>query len=146
MNAYFDILEETLEENQLQGKPCQIFNMDETGLALNPPPLKTVQIKGEKNPSQCSSGVKNQVTVVGCVNAGGYVLPPMVIWNRKTLLPELATEEVPGTLYGLCDMHLLQGHCSFYLMVTHRIIVLRPFVVRLSTKLFCSRYHRIPRT
>ena len=30
INAYFDILEETLEENQLLGKPCQIFNMDET--------------------------------------------------------------------------------------------------------------------
>lgn len=28
-------------------------------------------------------------------------MPPMVIWGRKTLSPELACGEVPGTIYGL---------------------------------------------
>ena len=48
INAYFDILEETLEENDLISQPCRIFNVDETGLALNPSPLKTVHVKGQK--------------------------------------------------------------------------------------------------
>ena len=26
---------------------------------------------------------------------------PMIIWNRKHLPPDLATNEVPGTVYGL---------------------------------------------
>ena len=94
-------MEETLEENDLIGQPCRIFNVDETGLSLNPPPLKTVHAKGEKNPSQCSSGNRSQVTVVGCISAGGQILPPMVIWNRKTLPPQLAHMELPGTIYGL---------------------------------------------
>ena len=50
-----------------------------------------------------SSGVKSQVTVAACVSAGGQCLPPMVIWDRKMLPPELAVGEVPGTIYGLWD-------------------------------------------
>lgn len=70
-------------------------------MPLDPPTLKVVTYKGHKNPVQVSSGLKSQVTVVGCVSAGGQCLPPMVIWNRKNLPPELASGEVPGTIYGL---------------------------------------------
>ena len=101
IDVYFDKLESTLEDNKLADKPCQIFNMDETGMPLDPKPLKIATWKGQKNPSQVSSGLKSHITVVGCVSAGGQCLPPMVIWARKTLPPELATEEVPGTVYGL---------------------------------------------
>ena len=33
---YFDLLERTLDENNLRGKPNQIFNMDESGMPLDP--------------------------------------------------------------------------------------------------------------
>lgn len=56
LDAYFDILEETLEENMLSSHPCRIFNVDETGLSLNPPPPRTINVKRQKNPFQCSSG------------------------------------------------------------------------------------------
>ena len=90
-----------MEVNKLLDKPCSIFNMDETGMPLDPKPPKVVTWRGHKNPSQVSSGVKSQNTVVGCVSAGGQCLPPMVIWDRKNLPPELAVGEVPGTIYGL---------------------------------------------
>ncbi len=101
LESYFDELESTLEANELMDKPCLIYNMDETGMPLDPKPLKVVTRKGHKNPSQISSGIKSQVTVVGCVSAGGQCMPPMVIWDRKNLPPELAVGEVPGTIYGL---------------------------------------------
>lgn len=66
--------------------------MDETGMPLDPKPLKIVTWRGYKNPSHVSGAVKTQVTVVGCVSVGGQCLPPMVIWN---LPPELALGEVP---------------------------------------------------
>lgn len=104
--------------------------MDETGVPLDPKPLKSIQVKGEKNPSAFSSGSKKQITVVGCVSASGQCLPSMVIFDRKTLNPELAEGEVPGTdcpqrvgwtsssfVYGfhvtssgMCRQHV---HCSF---------------------------------
>ena len=70
-------------------------------MPLDPKPLKTIHRKGEKNPVALGSGLKMQITVVGCVSAGGYCLPPIVIWDRKRLKPELTVGEVLGTLYGL---------------------------------------------
>ena len=41
MDKYFNILEDTLTENDLYAFPHQIFNMDETGMSLDCKPLKT---------------------------------------------------------------------------------------------------------
>ncbi len=102
MSRYFDLLEQTLDENRVRGCPGQIFNMDESGMPLDP---KAPKVVAERGTSACAlgSGNKSQVTIVGCVSAAGFCMPPMVIWDRKTLAPELADGEVPGTLYGLSN-------------------------------------------
>jgi len=46
LSRYFDLLERTVEENQLSGKPRQIFNMDESGMSLDPKALKIVAEQG----------------------------------------------------------------------------------------------------
>ena len=99
-SRYFDLLEQTLRENHLTGKPGQIFNMDESGMPLDPKPPKLVVERG-RSAYALGSGDKSQVTVVGCVSAAGFCIAPMVIWDRKTLAPELTIGEVPGTIYGL---------------------------------------------
>ena len=103
LDHYFSILRSTLDENCLLDKPNLIFNMDETGMPLSPKPPKTINQIGAKNVFAITSGDKSQITVVGCVSAGGYCLPPMVIFDRKTLAPEMSVGEVPGTIYGLSD-------------------------------------------
>ena len=113
LDKYFDILEDAMEENGLMDVPLQIFNMDETGLALDPKSMKTVNLKGSKNPSAVSSGSKQQITIVGCVRADGYSLPPMVIWNRKKLPAELSNGEVAGTVYGLSDKGWIDGELFY---------------------------------
>ena len=102
LSRYFDLLEKTMEENHLTGKPGQIFNMDESGMPLDPKPPKVVTVRGS---AACAIGSadKSQVTVVACVSAAGFSIPPMVIWDRKTLAPELTVGELPGTIYGLSD-------------------------------------------
>ena len=101
IDKYFDMLEATMAEYDLQSKPCQIFNMDETGLPLDPKPPKVVCAVGEKNPSSIRAGNKAQITAVGCVSAAGYCIPPMVIYDRKTVSRDMVKDEIPGTLYGL---------------------------------------------
>ncbi len=91
---YFGVLEQTLKDNNLMDNPQLIFNMDESGVPLSPKGQKGVY---KVNPVTISSGDKTQITVVGCVSAAGYCLPPMVIWDRKTLPPALTEGEVPGT-------------------------------------------------
>ena len=98
---YFDLLESTLSEYDLLDKPTQIFNMDETGVPLNPDLPKCVFKRGTKNPISVTPGDKSQMTVVGCVSAAGYCIPPMVILDRKTLHPDMTIGELPGTIYGL---------------------------------------------
>ena len=41
------------------------------------------------------------MTVLACCSAGGYVIPPMVVFDRKTLKIEMTDCEVLGTMYGL---------------------------------------------
>ena len=100
LSYYFDLLEKTLTEYNLLDKPSQIFNIDETGVPLNPDASKSIFKRGAKNPVMITSGDKSQVTVVGCVSAAGYCIPPMIIWDRKTLHPDMAEGELPGTIYG----------------------------------------------
>ena len=48
-----------------------------------------------------NSGNKAHISVLACSSASGYAIPPMVIFQRKTLTPQLTLNEVPGTIYGL---------------------------------------------
>ena len=103
LSQYFDILEETLREYGLIEKPNMIFNMDETGMPFDSKPLKTIFSRGENHAHVFSSGSKEQLTVVGCVNAVGFCMPPMVVVKSlpPSLAKALAEGEVPGTIYGL---------------------------------------------
>ena len=95
LSRYFDLLEQTLQENDLKGKPGQIFNMDESGMPLDAKSPKVVAEKG-KHLSAVGSGDKTQITLVACISAAGYCMPPMVIWDRKQLSPELSQGEIPA--------------------------------------------------
>ena len=140
LTRYFEILQDTLEEYDIIGKPNQIFNMDEIGMSFEPKHPKGIFPVGDKRPAMFSSGNKGQVTVVGCVSAAGFCMPPMVILDQKTLALYLTTGEVAGTIYGLTSsgwMHqerflkyipacrpvllLMDGHKSHYNPETIRL-------------------------
>ena len=103
MEHYFALLKETLEAHDLVGRPAQIYNLDESGMPLNPRPPKVVSPKGRqtKKVRYCCSGQKGQITVVACANVAGQALPPMVIFSASRLNPAWTKGEVPGTQYGL---------------------------------------------
>ena len=109
IGKYFDLLERTLSDNHLLDKPSQIFNLDETGMPLNPSPPHIVATRGMKNPSAIGSGDKSQITVLACCSASGYVLPPFVILDRLTLKQDFTMSEVPGTVYGLSRKGWIDG-------------------------------------
>lgn len=86
LDCYFDLLQKIMMEKNLLEKPCQINNIDETGLPLESKSSQLIIQQGKRNLAAVGSGNKAQITVVGCLSAGGSCLPPMVIQNRKTLL------------------------------------------------------------
>ena len=89
----------------------QIFNLDKTGVPLNPKPPKIITEKGEKHPICITGHDKGQITVLSCCSAGGYAIPPLVIFYKKTLKPELTVGEVEYGLSnkGWIDTELLES-------------------------------------
>ena len=70
-------------------------------MPLDPKSLKTIHVLGDPNPVTTTTGNKAQITVVACISTSGNYIPPMVIWDRKSLKQEWTTGEVAGTLYGM---------------------------------------------
>ena len=88
-----------MDENDLWDKPGQLYNVDETGMPLDPPKLRVCAQKGQKV-RQRGSGNKAQITVVSCGSATGHVIPPFVIFKGKNFNHQWSEGEVPGTMYG----------------------------------------------
>jgi len=101
MNQYFSLLQDVLEEHGLMDKPSQIYNVDESGVPLDPRPPNVVTVRGTKKVRYRSSGKKGQVTIVSCVSASGQPIPPMIIFDAQNLNHAWTKGEFPGTKYGL---------------------------------------------
>ena len=100
IDHYFALLHNTLTTHNLLS---QIYNVDESGVPLNPRPPKVVTSKGRvtKKVRYRTSGRKGQIIVVGCANASGQFIPPMIIYDATRLNPAWTKDEVAGTKYGL---------------------------------------------
>ena len=83
MKAYFDLLGQLYDEHGFESHLECVYNMDETGVTLEPHPSKVVTRKGQKKIRHCTSGQKVQITVIGCGSAVGQILPPLIIYAAK---------------------------------------------------------------
>ena len=101
IEGYYNLLEETLCEHDLTNKPSHIYNMDESGMPLDHRPPNVVAKRGQKKVRYRVAGKKEQITILGCANAAGQALPPMVIFEGKHLNYQWTLGEVPGTYYGM---------------------------------------------
>lgn len=82
VDNYFELLKNTLVENDLINKPGNIYNMDESGLQLNNEPGQVVAIKGTKDVHVRKSTERGEtVTVIACCNAEGTFLPAYCIFK-----------------------------------------------------------------
>ena len=125
LKGYFDLLEDTLKQNSLQNSPSQIYNVDETGVPLDPKAPKIVVPKGMKKPRYQSPGRKGQITVVACGNAAGNVLPPLIIFDAKKVQHTWTMGEVPGTKYGTSD----KGWITTELFELSKCCFCPPFII-----------------
>ena len=107
---HFTKLGEVLDKTDLKSKPCQIYNLDETGLSLVHTPSKVISTKGKKTvQSRTSADRGENVTVLVCANAQGTVLPPFIIFKGKRLSPGLTHNAPPGTLFGVSNSSFINS-------------------------------------
>ena len=83
---WFELVKETLEKNNLMHRPDMVFNVDETGLPLDPRRMKVICEKNIAHLFRVIGGSgRDSITVKGCASADGRMLPPYVIYAAKNL-------------------------------------------------------------
>ena len=103
ISKYYTLLHETLTNHNLIAEPWRIYNVDETGMPLDPRKPKVVTRLGTKKVRVMGSGNKHQITAVVCASATGHIIPLMIIFEGKNLKKEWLSHEVPGTVCGMSD-------------------------------------------
>ena len=126
LNKYFDLLEDTIKGNDLHRRPALIFNCDESGFPLIHRPGKRIAGKGQKHVLTVTSDSKSRVTVLACVNAAGYAIPPLVIYARANLTKALYQGEIPGTIYALSPGSGWMDGSTFYEWFEHHFLEYAP--------------------
>ncbi|GBP08843.1 hypothetical protein EVAR_78245_1 [Eumeta japonica] len=102
VNKFYFLLAEVYDKYNLT--PDRIYNCDETGISsVSKTKSKIIAEKGRKQVGYLSSAERGQtITVEICLNAAGTYMPPMLIFPRQRMKPELLDRASPGTT-AECD-------------------------------------------
>lgn len=106
----------------LVSRPMQVFNCDETGVTIVFQLNKVVTELGKKHVYALSAAEKGKThTVLSFVSATGFTVPPMMIYPRKTSVPDKLKEGAyPNTSFvssesGWVDAELFVKWLEFFL-------------------------------
>ena len=101
---YFAKLGAAYARLNLLAKPMQIFNVDEVGISVVHKPGKVITEVGRKNVWSITSSEKGRNhTILCCVSASGFALPPFMIYPRKRMNEKLKSGALPGTCFHCSD-------------------------------------------
>ena len=119
MREYFDLLRSVFDEFGFDDHPERIYNMDETGVPLEPRPPKVIAQKGQRKIRYRTSGQKAQITVIACGSATGQIVPPFVIFAAKQLNLLWTHGEVSGSRYAVRDKGWVDQELFYYWLKEH---------------------------
>lgn len=102
VNNFFDLLISACEKQKYT--PDRIFNVDESGLAIVQSKVaQVIGLRGKRQIGSLTSAERGAlITIVVCMSASGNYVPPMVIFPRKYMSPQLTKGAPPGTIF---DVH-----------------------------------------
>lgn len=97
VNKFYQLLGDIYDKYELT--PDKIYNCDETGISVvSKTKSKILAMKGRKQVGLLSSAERGQtITVEICFNAAGTYMPPLMIFPRQRMKPELLDHAPPGT-------------------------------------------------
>jgi len=80
ISDYFTLLQSVMQEHKILNSPGQIYNVNESGVPLDPKAPNVMAKTGAKKVQYRSTGRKRQITIVACGSATGQVIPSSVIF------------------------------------------------------------------
>ncbi|XP_053604140.1 uncharacterized protein LOC128671564 [Plodia interpunctella] len=96
---HFSKYKSVLVKLGMEHKPESIYNIDEKNCRISLHHQQEVlTAKGRKRVHQIANEHAESVTVVGCGNAIGSAIPPMILFKGKRLKPEYQDNLPPGSL------------------------------------------------
>ncbi|XP_065642522.1 uncharacterized protein LOC136074146 [Hydra vulgaris] len=120
VQSFFNLLSKLCMEEKLT--PDRLYNMDETSLStVQDGQIKIISARGKKRVGIMTSSERgNSVTAVVCVSAAGFYVPPMLIYKRKRMKPEITNGAPPGTVFNTQEkgwmsnevLLILDGHVT----------------------------------
>ena len=105
------LLQEIFEEYGFDEHLQAIHNMDETGMSLEPCPLK----KGQKKVRCQTLGHKQETTSIGCGSATGSVILLFIVFAAKQVNYLWLSNEVFGSRFAVSDNGLDHELFSYFL-------------------------------
>lgn len=102
VDLFFSNLNTLLDKHKFSAS--KIFNADETGITTVQNPSKILAEKGQKRVGFITSAERGQTTtIMCCISASGTYVPPLLIYARKRMKPELRKNGPPGAVYRCSD-------------------------------------------
>lgn len=97
---FYEVLQSVLFKDETLIIPdSNIYNVDETGLTVCQKPTKIVAAKGKRCVGSLTSAEKGRtITVICCVSGIGTFIPPMMIFPRVRMKPELIDKAPNGSI------------------------------------------------
>lgn len=127
VRKFFDLLTSVLIENDLINKPSNIFNMDEMGIQMINKPGKVVAKKGLKDVHVLTSKERGEnITVIGCCNAEGMFLPPVLIMKGVNRKPEFSDGLPSGSTIYMNKKSSFINTCLFLRWLKEHFIPRKP--------------------
>lgn len=127
VNNFYDLLIKVLTENNLSAKPERLYNMDESGIQLNNKPGKVIAKKGAKVVNSVTSAEKGEtMTIVGCCNAVGNFLPPVLIIKGVNKKPAFEDGLPMGSKVYMNKKSAYMNTALFYKWLTEHFIPMKP--------------------
>ncbi|XP_065896174.1 uncharacterized protein [Dysidea avara] len=103
ISDYFALLQTVMQKHGITNSPGQIYNVDESGVPLDPKAPNVVTKTGAKKVRYRSTGTKGQITIVACGSATGQVIPPTIIFEAKGVNHAWTSGGLPGMTYDYSD-------------------------------------------
>lgn len=125
VEAFVKLLSDVYDKHKLT--PHRLYNMDETSLStVQDGQRKIVGRRGKRQIGALTSQERGESsTCVVCCNAAGNYVPPMVIYKRKRMKPELTNGGPPGAVYSCQDKGWMSNE-GFITWLKHFITFVKP--------------------
>ncbi|KAJ8932236.1 hypothetical protein NQ318_001793 [Aromia moschata] len=122
---FFDLLQNLCDKNKIA--VTTIYNMDESGFSTVAKKCqKVVTLKGVRAVGSVASGERGvNTTIVCCVSAAGWYIPPMLIFKRKRYTAELSNDAPPGSMVDISDSGYITSEL-FVKWLQHFINIVHP--------------------